>query len=275
MSYDSRRVGGPGIAGCSYGTSRLVFRGPRRNLEGRYIAALGGTETFGKFIARPYPALVETATGWRMVNLGCPQAGPDAFLRDPVMAEVCAGATAHVVQVMGAASLSNPYYAVHPRRNDRFLGPSADLCALYPELDFAEFSFIRHVLGALAECGPRRFDRVVAELRRTWVARMKALLAALPAPAVLLWMSDRAPDSAGSTTLGRDPLFVDATMLEALRPDATEVITVVCPPSSRDESGQGLICDPLDRPAARHLLGPAAHEVAAAALAPIIEAVPA
>ena len=42
---------------CRYGQSKLLFRGPRRRLEGAYVAAIGGTETYGKFVPDPYPAL--------------------------------------------------------------------------------------------------------------------------------------------------------------------------------------------------------------------------
>ena len=43
---------------CRYGQSKLLFRGPRRRFDGPYAAAIGGTETYGKFVADPYPALV-------------------------------------------------------------------------------------------------------------------------------------------------------------------------------------------------------------------------
>ena len=50
---------------CRYGASKLLFRGPRRVLEAPYVACLGGTETYGKFIEAPFPALIEAQTGVR------------------------------------------------------------------------------------------------------------------------------------------------------------------------------------------------------------------
>ncbi|MGB3314802.1 MAG: DUF6473 family protein, partial [Albidovulum sp.] len=44
---------------CRYGQSKLLFRGPRRKLDGAYAAVLGGTETYGKFVAEPFPNIVE------------------------------------------------------------------------------------------------------------------------------------------------------------------------------------------------------------------------
>jgi hypothetical protein len=67
---------------CNYGLSKLPFRGPRRQTDGRYVAFLGESETFGKDIAKPFPDHVETAIGEVCVNLGCQSAGPDAFLHD-------------------------------------------------------------------------------------------------------------------------------------------------------------------------------------------------
>ena len=115
---------------CRYGTSKLLFRGPRRKLDGAYCAVLGGTETYGKFILQPYAALVEAATGITMVNFGCVNAGADVFVNDPAVIDACVKARATVVQVTGAHNTSNRFYAVHPRRNDRFLRASTLLKAI-------------------------------------------------------------------------------------------------------------------------------------------------
>ncbi|MCX7286420.1 MAG: DUF6473 family protein, partial [Rhodobacterales bacterium] len=61
---------------CCYGQSRSVFRGPSRDLSGDYVAILGGSPTFGKYVALPYPDLVERATGCPVVNLGVQHGGP-------------------------------------------------------------------------------------------------------------------------------------------------------------------------------------------------------
>ncbi|MBC7156036.1 MAG: hypothetical protein H5U20_00810, partial [Rhodobacteraceae bacterium] len=64
---------------CQYGTSRLVFRGPRRPLAGAQVVCLGGSETYGRFVARPWPALLESALGGAVINLGVMNAGADVF----------------------------------------------------------------------------------------------------------------------------------------------------------------------------------------------------
>ena len=39
---------------CRYGASRAVFRGPERDLSRPYVALLGGSATFGKYVATPF-----------------------------------------------------------------------------------------------------------------------------------------------------------------------------------------------------------------------------
>ena len=60
-----------------YGTSRISFRGPKKDLGGRYVAFLGGSETYGKFLQEPFPDLVEQALDLTCVNLGYMNAGID------------------------------------------------------------------------------------------------------------------------------------------------------------------------------------------------------
>ena len=154
MSYAFPGEGALDYFPCRYGTSRLVFRGPRRSLERPFIAILGGTETYGKFVPDPYPDLVEDEVGMSVINLGCMNAGPDVFLNDPAIAEIANRAEVTVLQLMGAINVSNRYYAVHPRRNDRFLHATPLLRAMFGEVDFTEFSFTRHMLRALQASSP-------------------------------------------------------------------------------------------------------------------------
>ena len=39
------------------GPRKLLFRGPKRDLDQPFVAFLGGTNTYGKFIERPFPDL--------------------------------------------------------------------------------------------------------------------------------------------------------------------------------------------------------------------------
>src|SRR5690606_24909646 len=175
---------------CHYGASRLAFRGPRRGLAGEYVAMLGGSETYGRFVAAPFPALVEEGLGLPVANLGCQNAGPDVYLSDRAALEVAGDAHVAVVQVTGAQNLSNRYYTVHPRRNDRFIHATPLLRSLYREVDFTGIHFTGHLITVLAGKGPDRFAPIAAELKALWLQRMKVLLQHLPRRRVLLWMAD-------------------------------------------------------------------------------------
>jgi len=268
MAYDYPGEGALDYYPCRYGKSKLLFRGPRRDLERPYVAVLGGTETYGKFVPVPYPVLVEEATGVRMVNLGCVNAGLDVYVNDPAVLEIAAGALATVVQIVGAQNLSNRFYAVHPRRNDRFLAASALLRELYPEVDFTEFHFTRHLLQSLHAQAPERFKVVAAELCATWVARMVGLLDHIPGKTVLMWLADHAPPPPGRhPDLLADPLMIDADMIATARAHASAYLEVVSSAAARAGGLAGLAFAPLEQPAALEVPGPAVHREVARALA--------
>jgi hypothetical protein len=275
MAYAFPGAGALDYFPCRYGRSKLLFRGPQRRLDAPYCAVIGGTETYGKFVAEPYPALVERQIGLRMVNLGCVNAGPDVFLNEPAVFDIVAGAQVCVVQVMGALNLSNRFYAVHPRRNDRFLRAAPELQELFPELDFTEFHFTRHLLRTLRMAGAARFDAVAEELRQVWVARMAELLGSLPGKVVLLWLSDHAPMRSGRPSERlRDPVLVNAEMIAAVRHLVSDYVEVVYSPSATAGEQAGLAFAPMDRLAAAEVPGPMAHAEIAAALAPVLQSRP-
>ncbi len=259
---------------CRYGRSKLLFRGPKRKMQSHYVAVLGGTETYGRFVPEPYPTLLERRGGIETANLGLVNAGIDVFINEPMIQDLCAGAKVTVIQVLGAANMSNRFYAVHPRRNDRFLRASGLLKALYPDIDFAEFNFTRHLLASLAERSESAYALVRQELREAWLARMKILLTRIPGPKVLLWLSDHPPRDAGDEPrpFGQDPLFVDAEMLAQLRPHVADVAIVSVGSDALAEGRRGLVYSDLDEPVAQDMLGTVAHVRAAEALAPIIAA---
>jgi hypothetical protein len=269
-------IGQPGAGAldyfpCRYGMSRAVFRGPRRDLSGHYVAMLGGSPTFGKYVAAPFPLLVEQATGHPVANLGGLNAGPDFYLSDPAALAVAAGARVAVVQVTGAEAMSNPFYTVHSRRNDRFLAATPALRALYPEVEFTDIHFTRHLLIVLQRAGPGRFAGVVAGLKANWLLRMQALLAQLPPRRVLLWLADTAPPvQATNLDPACGPLFIDAAMLAALRPLVSAVIDVVPSDTARAEGLRRMQVPETEVATARCLPGSAVHDEVAARLAPVV-----
>ncbi|MFV0491985.1 MAG: DUF6473 family protein [Pseudorhodobacter sp.] len=257
---------------CRYGESRLLFRGPKRDLEQPFVMVLGGTETYGKFVPDPFPVLAERKSGRCFVNMGCMNAGPDVFLKDPEVAAIAAQSDLAVVQILGATNLSNRFYSVHPRRNDRFLNASPWLNMAYREVDFTDFHFTRHMLGALQEVSQERFEVIAEELRATWLSRMTDLLAQLPCKTLLLWAASHRPEPrARMADLGRDPLLVDLEMVEALRPRANAYLEVTYSDRARAEGVENLHFMTPERPAAEGVPGTLAHHELAEALVTAVD----
>ncbi|MEE4187478.1 MAG: DUF6473 family protein [Roseobacter sp.] len=276
MSYDVLGAGALNYAPCRYSNARVLFRGPQRRLDAPYIAFLGGTETYGKFIKTPFPALVESHVGVNCINFGIPNAGLDVFANEGFLQDACLGAKTTVVQIVGAQNLSNRFYSVHPRRNDRFVSASPLLRSIYPEVDFSEFHFTGHMLNALYKVSLKRFDVVLQELQDAWSARMKLLLRRIRGNAVLLWFADHAPreDAAlfQNPSEYSQPLFVTRQMIDGITAHAKAYAEVVASPKALQAGTQGMVFSDMETPAAQKLMGPQAHGEAAMHLRHIVQA---
>lgn len=272
MKQDAMGRSGPDYALCRYGLSRMTFRGPQKRLTEKYVAFLGSTETFGKFLDQPFPDRVEERLGVTAVNFGAVNAGVDLYARDQTIMAACHDAAATVIQVAGVQNNTNRFYSVHPRRNDRFLRPSAALETLYPDIDFANFAFTRHLLLALEQKSDDRFQLVRSELQDHWVDRMRSFLRHVAGPKVLLWFAEHAPPlhTVGQDVMHADPLFVSRDMIDAVRASVDDVAIVVpdlCPPSERCAS---LHYHPMEQTAAEAMLGGPAHDEAALAVSAVL-----
>ena len=257
----------PEIAGfreptCRYGASSTIVRGPAVSLDAPYSVVLGGSEVYGPGVAEPFTACLSARTGKRIVNLGVLNAGPDVFVRDEALLAVAGRAEVAVIQTLGAHRVSNRFFTVHPRRNDRFLRQSDGLAALYPEIDFTDFTFTRHLLHALRLHCPDRFEEVAEELRLAWVARMRQLTDALAGRRILLDLRGGASEDPGP-----DPLLVTGDMIAMLRDSVDDVVT--CDLSMPSPGGPG--GKEAARRAGRAMPLSDAHETICAALLPLID----
>ncbi|MEL7258522.1 MAG: DUF6473 family protein, partial [Pseudomonadota bacterium] len=159
-------------------------------------------------------------------------------------------------------------YKVHPRRNDRFLKANDPLLKLFPEVDFTEFSFTRHMLGDLRSVSSERFVQVHAELASCWVKGMKSFLSQLNSPVVLFWFSDRKPEThSNEPGIHYDPALVTRAMLDAIRSDVVELVEYQIGLSAHADKidvAQGdPVLAPEDLQVARELPGQRAHKKAA------------
>lgn len=244
---------------CRYGRSKLLFRGPGQQVKGDYVAVLGGTETYGKFVPAPYPALIGGAGP--VINLGGVNTGPDAWLNDPAVLDLIAGARATVVQMTPAQNLSNRFYTVHPRRNDRFVAASPLLRSVYPAVDFTEFAFTGHLMRALRAAAADRFQIVLAEVQAAWAARMASLLRMVGGRKILLWMGATAPAAAAT-----DPMLITAPMVTRLAQLADHCLIATPSPQAVAQGTGGMIYPVTEQAAAAALPNPLFHAEVAAAL---------
>lgn len=257
---------------CRYGSSKLLFRGPKRDTSKKYAVFIGSTETYGKYIPVPFPEIVEKELDFPCANLGAINGGVDAFVNDDSILALCSEAEFTVVQVMGAHNMSNRFYSVHPRRNDRFLKASTLMSTIFREVDFTEFAFTRHMLMTLRTLSPEKFVVLEQELKTAWLARMELLLKRIESRVILLWASDRSPDDKDEgPELGVDPLFVDREMLEKITAKANKYVEVVTPEEFKGLGTQGMMFPQMEAAAAEHVPGPAFHGLVASKLLEAIE----
>jgi len=193
MKHD--RIARGSLDYCLYrfGKSKNLFRGPRPDFARPHFVFLGSSETYGKFVPFPFTRLLQQRLDMPCANFSTLNAGVEMYLKDPSLLLACADARATVLAATGAHNLSNRFYSVHPRRNDRFVKPSKMLTTLYRNVDFSEVHYTRHLLSTLLTVDPVRFEIVVEELKSAWVFRMKSLLEMIEGRTVLLWMSTHPP----------------------------------------------------------------------------------
>ena len=269
MSFDALSPCGLDYLPCRYGRSKVLFRGPRRCLDQPYVAFFGGTTTYGKYVASPFSDLVETEIGTTCANLGCLNAGIDVYATDPFLHDLSARACVTVLQITSPRNISNRFYRVHPRRNDRFVEASALLRAIYRDVDFAEFNFANHMLKRLQLVSPDRFQTVVDELQAAWSARMRLILNQMSGKVILLWASAHEPPETAHE-IDTDPAFVTRSMVDVLRPLVTDYVEVVASPDALAAGTEGMVFAPMDQAAARTMLGPQLHREVADALTPAL-----
>ena len=233
-------------------------------MDDPYVAFLGGTEVYGRFVEFPFVDSLQTQLGMDCVNLGSVNAGLDSFVQDETLIGIARGAHVTVLQMLGAQNISNPYYRVHPRRNDRFLQAHPALKTLYPEVDFTEFHFNKHLLCTLRDISGQRFEQVCEQLQRSWVERMSVLIDGLDGRVLLLWLRYELGADAG---FPEEPVLVDRAMADALRPKVQGILEFRAEPAAVAQDIAGMTFGQMELPAARHMIGPKEHLRIAGALA--------
>jgi len=188
------------------------WRGPQPSTleRGRYFACVGAAQTFGRFCADPYPALLSERIRLPVLNLGVAGAGPRFFNLRPAVLALISGARFAVVQVMSG------------RSEDNRLIDSGGL-EYVSRLSDGKQSGASNFYGELLRQGDQRLvEDIVRETRDNWVGSMRLLLGTLRVPTVLLWFSKRTPDyklAYGNVAklFGEFPHLIDRATLERVK----------------------------------------------------------
>lgn len=162
----------------------LRLRGPvpREPVPGGYIACVGAAQTFGRFSAEPFPALLSKNLGMPALNLGFGGADPQLFPRHPQLIQLMNDSALVVLQVMSARNQDNSLFEGGGWGSLRSRATGQRLRA-------------EEAYEPLTASGDKDLvKRIVRETRDTWVASYKRLLSLLRVPTVLLWLSVRDPD---------------------------------------------------------------------------------
>lgn len=210
MSYIATDIRPVDFSICQYGKSPFFLRGRKVRTNGRYWVCLGGQKTYAEDIVLPFSQQLERRFGVPVVNMGIPYSGPDAVFDDKDLSTVISGAEMVIFEPLSMVNHTNPFYRVHPRRNDRFICPMPALTTLYPEMDFTDCHFTKHLLCKLLVCDPARFETVRDALEHEWTIKMQRLARLMRR--AIAWSI--AP--AGSRTEISDILTVKTSDLELL-----------------------------------------------------------
>lgn len=269
MKYERFSATGEAVPECQYEGSRQVFRAPAVDLDAARGVFLGGAETFGRFLPDCYAERVAEALGLPCANLGMVNAGLDAVVRDEVVMAACRKADWILMEVLGAANMSNRFYRVHPLRNDRLVAYPRLARRVFSKVDFTDITFVGHLFQTVAEVMPDRLGILISEVQTAWIARMKRFLSDVERPVYLLWLSER-PLAVGESDM-KPPALVTGPMIEELRPLLAGVSEVVLDRAEVERGRDGLLAaDPVQ---AGTILGTVGQERAEAAVLRLLDVV--
>lgn len=208
----------------------FVLRGPKPPLKpNSYITCVGGAFTYGCFVERPWPSLLQDALSFPCLNLGEAGAGPRFFnhaSQDGLLSYINGGRIA-IIMVMSGRSDQNSIYANEEGLETltfRADGSKMSANAAYDKL--------------LAEQTREEVMAIVTETRVNYVDQFKQLLSKITVPKILFWYSNRKPaytegfENANALYCGMPnkvpfPEFVNQEMIEALTREADEYVECI------------------------------------------------
>ena len=131
--------------------------------------------------------MLEREMGMPILNLGAQHSGAGFYIEDDAIHEIIESAQVVFVEAPSVVNQSNPFYRVHPRRNDRFVTALGPLHDLFPEADFVECHFTKHLITKLITIDSVRADIVFRTLQDEWVRNLTIMCVRWRAKTVVHW----------------------------------------------------------------------------------------
>lgn len=193
--------------------SPLLFRGPAPSPRNpRKIAIFGATQSFGRYVTRPFSHLLSDYFGVDTANMSYSGAGPEFYTRRPELVDHANRTELLVLQVMSARSGDTFLYRIVREANVRRRGFFEATPARNPQHLIDEF---------IQQCGADAARSLLNDMRQRYMEATNDLLDMIKVPVVLLWFSRRTPayqPSYGSQygLLSSFPHAVDEEMVMAI-----------------------------------------------------------
>ena len=195
------------------------FRGPLDRGPGA-IAWLGAAQTFGRYVADPFPAIVGSRLGLGTLNLGGAGTSPEYYLRRPILFDEVNRCPVAVIQVMSARGID---YGSFRSAEGRVGGVRTDTGLPAESLDV--------INGLLARGESHEAHRLIEESQRAWVEKMTRLFESVTCRTVLLYISFEEPPEevvVNDTMVKKGfPQLVSLEMIRDIAPLADDFVSVV------------------------------------------------
>ncbi|MEO0356832.1 MAG: DUF6473 family protein [Pseudomonadota bacterium] len=235
-------IAGPNVGvwwhGCHLRRDPVVGAGP-------VIAALGGAETFGRFMDRPYPDKRADLLGVSVLNLAMLHSGVDSYQHAVSVLDCAHGCAAVVFECPDVRKSSNSYYSVHRSRNDRVIGLHPPFLDMFAGLDMMRVGFVGDLWRRCQRHDPDATGQMMADITASSCKTWSDFVRSFEKPSVTVSF---------------------ATTASPVR-SVDGIDHVQIPQSDEQASLRGFTVAGDDRVVARSMAGQSAHDLAARSLA--------
>jgi hypothetical protein len=174
---------------------RMPLRGPQTVFDSStpFWSFVGAAQTFGRFAARPFPALISSWKHKPHINLGLAGAGPGFFVQSLPLINKINQSELCFLQIMSGRSIST--------RLLKTIGFGGVLQFTEGSLKGQRFLAADAYRKLIESYGEQAAYEQVHEARASWVDGYKSLIETIKVPIICVWVSGRdratnpAPDS--------------------------------------------------------------------------------